>query len=271
MSPIPAPSPQRVLSTAIVAGTDLTLNNSGIIQAIHRAITGGNVSIINTNTIVVNGVAGSSASAIQAGVLNLDNSQSIFVTGTDAVGAVEVFGNGTIKNSGTIVSDFDNTFAIKSDFWRARRQQSVRRFDSGNGANGFAINAATNATVANAGRIEATGAGGIAIQALNGTATVNNIGDGITTGVITADAFAIKGGAAKLTGNTGLIEATGIGGFAIFAGGTAEITNAGKIQATRRHRHWWSNRYRGQSHRRAASQAALGIFARPSISPPMPA
>ena len=108
-----------VSSTAIEAGTDVTLNNSGIIQAIHRAITGGNVSIINTNTIVVNGVAGSSASAIQAGVLNLDNSQSIFVTGTDAVGAVEVFGNGTIKNSGTIVSDFDNTFAIKSDLARS--------------------------------------------------------------------------------------------------------------------------------------------------------
>ena len=119
-----------------------------------------------------------------------------------------------------------------------------------NGANGFAINAATNATVANAGRIEATGAGGIAIQALNGTATVNNIGDGITTGIITADAFAIKGGAVKLTGNTGLIEATGAsgnaifasaprtspngtiwqagnGGFAIFTNGTATVNNIG--------------------------------------------
>ena len=205
-----------VSSTAIEAGTDVTLNNSGIIQAIHRAITGGNVSIINTNTIVVNGVAGSFASAIQAGVLNLDNSQSIFVTGTDAVGAVEVFGNGTIKNSGTIVSDFDNTFAIKSDSGALDVNNLSGGLIQANGANGFAINAATNATVANAGRIEATGAGGIAIQALNGTATVNNIGDGITTGIITADAFAIKGGAVKLTGNTGLIEATGASGNAIF-------------------------------------------------------
>ena len=203
--------------TAIVAGTDVTLNNSGIIQAIHRAITGGNVSIINTNTIVVNGVAGSSANAIQAGVLNLDNSQSIFVTGTDAVGAVEVFGNGTIKNSGTIVSDFDNTFAIKSDSGALDVNNLSGGLIQANGANGFAINAATNATVANAGRIEATGAGGIAIQAVNGIATVNNIGDGVTTGIITADTFAIKGGAAKLTGNTGLIEVTGIGGTTIFA------------------------------------------------------
>jgi len=218
--------------TAIVAATDLTLNNSGIIQAIHRAITGGNVSIINTNTIAVDGVAGSFANAIQAGVLNLDNSGTISVTGPDAVGAVEIIaGNATIKNSGTIVSDFDNTFAIKSDSGALDVNNLSGGLIQANGANGFAINAATNATVANAGRIEATGAGGIAIQALNGTATVNNIGDGITTGIITADAFAIKGGAVKLTGNTGLIEATGASGNAIFASGTADITNTGTIRA----------------------------------------
>ena len=103
-------------ATAILARTDVTLNNSGIIQAIHRAISGGNVSITNTNTIAVNGVAGSGANAIQANVLNLDNSGSIFVTGPGAVGAVNaISGNSTIKNSGTIVSNVDNTFAIKSD------------------------------------------------------------------------------------------------------------------------------------------------------------
>ena len=241
----------------------MTLNNSGIIQAIHRAITGGNVSIINTNTIVVNGVAGSSANAIQAGVLNLDNSQSIFVTGTDAVGAVEVFGNGTIKNSGTIVSDVDNTFAIKSDFGALDVNNLSGGLIQANGANGFAINAATNATVANAGRIEATGAGGIAIQAVNGTATVNNIGDGVTTGIITADAFAIKGGAAKVTGNTGLIEVTG----------TAALPSSA---APRNHqyRHDQANgtaRWSPLSWHRIAALGATASPLRPSISPPMPA
>ena len=149
-------------ATAILARTDVTLNNSGIIQAIHRAISGGNVSITNTNTIAVNGVAGSGANAIQANVLNLDNSGSIFVTGPGAVGAVNaISGNSTIKNSGTIVANVDNTFAIKSDLGALDLSVPVWWFDSqANGANGVAIRAATNSTVANAGRIEASGAAG---------------------------------------------------------------------------------------------------------------
>src|SRR6185312_8199505 len=134
------------------------------------------------------GVTGSAANAIQAGVLNLDNSGTISVTGPDAIGAVNaITGNTTIKNSGTIVSNVDNTFAIKSDLGALDVNNLSGGLIQANGANSFAINAATSATVANAGRIEATGAGGIAIQAINGTATVNNNGDGVTTGIITAD------------------------------------------------------------------------------------
>ena len=48
--------------------------------------------------------------------------------------------------------------------------------------------------------------GGIAIQARNGTATVSNIGDGVTTGIITADTSAIFANAVNVT-NTGLIQA----------------------------------------------------------------
>ena len=80
------------------------------------------------------------------------------------IGAVEVFDNATIKNSGTIVSNVDNTFAIKSDSGALDVNNLSGGLIQANGANGFAINAATNATVANAGRIEATGAGGIAIM-----------------------------------------------------------------------------------------------------------
>jgi outer membrane autotransporter protein len=240
--------------------SDVTLNNSGIIQAIHRAIEGGNVSITNTGTIAVNGVAGSVANAILATVLNLDNSGSIFVTGPGALGAVHATsGNSTIKNSGTIVSNVDNSFAIKSDSGALDVNNLSGGLIQANGANGVAINAGTNATVANAGRIEAAGAGGIAIQAVNGTATVSNIGDGITTGIITADKSAIFANAVTVTGNSGLIEATaananavaisaaatatvnnliggvvranGARGIAVNSDGTADITNFGRIEA----------------------------------------
>ena len=53
------------------------------------------------------------------------------------------------------------------------------------------------------GTISAIAAGGIAIQAA-GTATVSNNGDGVTTGIITADSNAIFANAVNVT-NTGLI------------------------------------------------------------------
>ena len=134
------------------------------------------------------------------------------MTGTGAVGAIEAgFNTATIKNSGTIVSNVDNTFAIKSDFGALDVNNLSGGLIQANGANSIAINAATNATVANAGKIEATGAGGIAIQAVNGTATVNNTGDGVTTGIITADNIAIFANAVNVT-NTGLIQANASNG-----------------------------------------------------------
>ena len=63
---------------------------------------------------------------------------------------------------------------------------------TGGGGNASAISALQTATVNNSGTISAVAAGGVAIEA-NNTATVSNIGDGISTGIITAERFAIVG------------------------------------------------------------------------------
>jgi outer membrane autotransporter protein len=74
-------------------------------------------------------------------------------------------------------------------------------------------------TVNNFGRIEATGAGGRAIQAGDIATVSNNLG-----GVITGDARGIAAQTA-IVSNDGLIEATGADGDAINALGTVTVTN----------------------------------------------
>ncbi len=83
------------------------------------------------------------------------------------------------------------------------------------------------------GKISATAAGGIGIQAVGiGTITVGNFGDGVTTGLITADGGAIIGQTVVVSGNTGTIEATGTGGIAILSGADLTVNNSGVIRAT---------------------------------------
>ena len=78
----------------------------------------------------------------------------------------------------------------------------------------------------NAGRIEARGAGSIAIDA-GGTATVNNL-----NGAITGVARGIAGTSVDVTNGDGTIEATGTNGLAIRANTTATVANGtGTIKA----------------------------------------
>src|SRR6185437_3221513 len=79
----------------------------------------------------------------------------------------------------------------------------------------------------NTGTITAAAAGGIAIQAA-GTATVANVGNGTTTGIISASDFAISGTAINVTANTGLIES--IVGNAIDAN-SVTVNSSGTIRA----------------------------------------
>ncbi len=84
--------------------------------------------------------------------------------------------------------------------------------------------------VLNAGKIEATGAGSIAILAANGTATVNNTGDGVTTGIITAGSIAIFANGVLNVTNTGLIQSNGNNGVTIRALADATVNNFGLIE-----------------------------------------
>ena len=102
--------------------------------------------------------------------------------------------------------------------------------------NALNINAAGTATVNNfsTGRIEATGFGGVAIKA-DDTATVNNFSSGRISanadgafdanGALTRS-FAIRAVTVDVTGNAGTIEATGTFGVAISADGTATVNNS---------------------------------------------
>ena len=93
----------------------------------------------------------------------------------------------------------------------------------------MAIGGLADVTVNNFGIVSATGSNGVAIQAVNGTATVSNSGDGISTGIITANNDAIFGNAVNVT-NTGLIQANGNGNTTIIARNDVTVNNFGLIE-----------------------------------------
>jgi outer membrane autotransporter protein len=188
---------------------DVTANNFGLIEQTGIAGTAifasGTADVTNTGTIRATGFNG--AAIVIAGTATVNNTGDGITTGIITGDGNAIFGNAVnVTNTGLIQSNFNSTTTIRAQ---------------------------NDATVNNFGLIAQKGIDGDAIEAFNGTATVNNIGDGITTGVITAGSRGIvsQTGDIKVTANTGLIEATGADGIAIAAAGTADITNAGKIQA----------------------------------------
>ncbi len=89
------------------------------------------------------------------------------------------------------------------------------------------VTASTINVTGNAGRIEATGADGVAIDA-GGTATVSNLTGGVITGV----GVGIAGNSVDVTNSDGTIEATGTNGLAINARNIATVANGtGTIKA----------------------------------------
>ena len=63
-------------------------------------------------------------------------------------------------------------------------------------------------------------------------ATVDNIGNGTTTGIIAGDAFGISATTVHVTSNTSVIEATGVNGIAIKGTDITIDSNSGSIRAT---------------------------------------
>ena len=221
-------------AVAIFGANDVTVVNSGSGSLISSSRVGiqavnGNANVTNEGVVEATGTRGT---AIAGATVIVDNSGSIRVTAADAVGAIESVGDGTVRNSGTISSAGNNSFGIKS----GTGALSVDNLSGGTitvvGTNSVAINAATDATVTNAGNIQGAflGGAGAAIKA-GGTATVSN--DQRTTSLISAGAFGINAQTVIVTGNIGVIEATAGNGVAINAGGDANVTNGtGTIQAS---------------------------------------
>ena len=215
---------------AILAGTSATVANQGGLIAAN----GQNGVAISGQTVNVTGNTG----AIQAGI-GVGITGGVAISAAGAGGTADVTNSGTIQASGiAIVTDglltLNNTgsvtsggrFAVVSNNGDVNVTANAGTIEATDGGgNASAISALQTATVNNSGTISAVAAGGIAIEA--NTATVSNIGDGISTGIITADRFAISGQTVNVTANTGLIE-----GFrqAIF-GTTATVNNSGTIRA----------------------------------------
>lgn len=93
------------------------------------------------------------------------------------------------------------------------------------GVGGIAILAETDAIVVNSGTIRALVANGIAIQANSGAADVANGASGIIRSTDTA----IMAATHAFVGNAGLIESTGANATAIRSGGGVTVTNTGTI------------------------------------------
>jgi len=193
--------------------------------------------------IVVNVEAGASVTAssstpqtsginVRDGTVN--NLGTVTVAGVNGTG-IFGFGSITVNNSGSI--NFDTAGhgdrGIQANGGTATVTNNVGGHIFGNlaGVDGQTVN------VTNSDLIEAGDPNGIAIHA-NNTATVNNL----TGGVVRANGqngVAIEGHDVIVTGNAGTIEAgigAGItGGVAIkadAAGGTADVTTSGAIQAS---------------------------------------
>ena len=223
-----------------VTGTATVTNNAGgtIFGNVFGIEGNGSVSVANAGTIT-SGV--DNAIVSHNGDVSVTNSGTIQAggAGTTAIfGATDV----TVNNTGQITGgnraingnniNVINAGTITASGFGTVSGNTITLDNSGvvraNGGNSIAVSALQTATVNNSGTISAVAAGGIAIEA--NTASVSNIGDGISTGIITADRLGIGAQTVNVTANTGLIEATGPNGDAIFAT-TATVNNSGTIRA----------------------------------------
>jgi hypothetical protein len=156
-----------------------------------------------------------------------------------------IFNTGTVNNSGTISTD--NSFGVLGN-----TSATVNNLSTGVITAASVAIGAFSVTVTNFHMIEATGPDGIGISAGAGTSTVTNkLGGTITAtgaggraidalglvnvdnaGDIVGDGRAIDAGVAKVTANTGRIEATADGGIAILGDvGVAVSDSSGTVRA----------------------------------------
>jgi fibronectin-binding autotransporter adhesin len=229
-----------ILSQAAIINA-INVTNSGKIEATGTAAGTAGIAIGTSGTATVNNLSGGIIAANgQNGVAILG--QAVIVTGNAgtieagigagitggvAIKADTPGGTADVSNAGSIQA---SSIAIVTD--GLLTLNNTGSITSGGSfavlSNNGNVNVNQNIT-GDTGTISAIAAGGIAIQALNGTATVSNIGDGVTTGIITADTSAIFANAVNVT-NTGLIQANANGGITISAHDDVTVNNFGLIE-----------------------------------------
>ena len=204
----------------------ITNTSAGTVSGTSQGINAANVNVVG-NDGTIEGTAGTRrhlANSDGGTVTVTSNNGTIRETGANGI-AIQGDNIDVTSNNGTIETTAAGSIAIvvtnatvdsnngkisggKGGHLRSERHVTANAGTieaTGGGGNASAISALQTATVNNSGTISAVAAGGIAIEA-NNTATVSNIGDGISTGIITAERFAISAETVNVTANTGLIE-----------------------------------------------------------------
>jgi outer membrane autotransporter protein len=193
--------------------------------------TGLSATVVNAGSITTTGTTGNGVSSNTSTAISVTNQTGGTISGT----ANGISSNGTVTaiNDGTITGDGSGIIArtvnVNSNAGKIEAKGTTSVLTPV-----AAIRAILDADIHNTnGLIQAItpGGGGAGILA-GGIATVDNIGNGTTTGIITGDAFGISAATVHVTSNTSVIEATGVNGIAIKGTDITIDSNSGSIRAT---------------------------------------
>ena len=185
--------------------------------------------VVNAGSITTTGPTGNGVSSSTSTAISVTNQTGGTISGT--VNGISSNGTVTAINDGTITGDGSGIIA------RTVNVNSNAGKIEATGTSVLtpvaAIRAVIDADINNTnGLIQAITPDGGGAGILAGAATVANTGNGTTTGIIAGDAFGISATIVHVTGNTSVIEATGVNGIAIKGTDITVDSNSGSIRAT---------------------------------------
>ena len=191
--------------------------------------TGLSATVVNAGSITTTGPTGNGVSSSTSTAISVTNQTGGTISGT--VNGISSNGTVTAINDGTITGDGSGIIA------RTVNVNSNAGKIEATGTSVLtpvaAIRAVIDADINNTnGLIQAITPDGGGAGILAGAATVANTGNGTTTGIIAGDAFGISATIVHVTGNTSVIEATGVNGIAIKGTDITVDSNSGSIRAT---------------------------------------
>ena len=185
--------------------------------------------VVNAGSITTTGPTGNGVSSSTSTAISVTNQTGGTISGT--VNGISSNGTVTAINDGTITGDGSGIIA------RTVNVNSNAGKIEATGTSVLtpvaAIRAVIDADINNTnGLIQAITPDGGGAGILAGAATVANTGNGTTTEIIAGDAFGISATIVHVTGNTSVIEATGVNGIAIKGTDITVDSNSGSIRAT---------------------------------------